>query len=129
TILVLRRHRVVEAAPIVPLDEDRRRVPELALADRVHERGDPRRSVVVRAVGMVRIVADGRDPRKVCELAVAYVGDKLPVRRDDVFPPVGPIVDMLDGLITGPRSTVAARSATVLARVKPPREFCFIKLV
>ena len=42
------RNVIVEAAPIVPLHEDRRRVPELALADRVDERRDPRRSVVRR---------------------------------------------------------------------------------
>ena len=120
---------VVQSAPIVPLHEDDGGVPEFALTDRVDERGDPRRPVSAGAVYVIGIVADRRDPREVRELAGPHVGDELPIRRDHVVLPIGPIVDVLHGLVRRPLATAAARKITVRAGVEAPREFGAVELV
>ena len=66
-----RRDVIVESTPIVPLHEYSGRVPELALADRIDERRDPRRSVPAPTADVIGIIADGRDPSKAGELAGA----------------------------------------------------------
>src|SRR5580693_5112944 len=117
---------IVEAAPVVPLDEDRGRIPELALANGVHERGDPRWPVAAETIHVIGVIADRRDPGEVRKLAFANVGDELPVRRDDIVLPIRTIVDVSDGLIARPEGCVAAGTASIAAGVEPPRKFRLI---
>ena len=52
-----RRDFVIEAAPIVPLNEDGRAVPKFAFADRVHQRRNPRGAglgAAARVIGVCR---------------------------------------------------------------------------
>ena len=62
---LLRGDVIVEAAPVVPDDDDRTRIPVRALADRVDDARDPRRvrRRTRRFAGMVRVVVRRNDPR------------------------------------------------------------------
>ena len=62
---------VVVAAPVVPDDEDCRRVPVLTLADCVDDRRHPVRTVVDTPASMVRIVTVGNHPAHLRQLHVS----------------------------------------------------------
>ena len=96
---------------------------------RIDQRRDPRRPESAGTVHVIGVVADGRDPGKVGELAGAHVGDELPIRRNDVFAPIGPVVNVLHGLIARPIAAVAARRRAVFARVEAPRKTRLIEFV
>ena len=84
-VFVRRRDVVVEAAPVVPLHEDRGRIPELALADGVDESGDPRRpvSAAARRRGR-RSSQSGVIQVKSASLPARDVGDERFLRDDHV---------------------------------------------
>ena len=61
------------AAPLVPVHEDCRRIPELALADRVDDGSDPMRAEIASASAVIGVGARGRNPRDVRQEAVPDV--------------------------------------------------------
>ena len=71
---------VVPASPVIPRNEDRRVIPIaavfvafFALADRIHDRGNPRRPPWSRTFRMVRIAAIGNYPADRTKAAAIYV--------------------------------------------------------
>ena len=59
-----------------------------AVAERVDDRGDPRRSGAIVQFSMVRALAIGDDPAHLSELSVEDVIEHLRLRNDDVGGPL-----------------------------------------
>src|SRR4051794_38045718 len=87
------RHVVVEAAPVVPGEEDRGRAPVRARHDRVDHPGHVRLPRADCAERMLRVVARRDDPRHGRQLAGDRVLPQLSVRND-----VAELVVVVDGL-------------------------------
>ena len=100
-VFVRRSDVIVEAAPIVPHDEDHRRVPKLALADGVDDRRDPLFAVGTVAARVVGVDVLRDHPRKGRQEAAVDVAQDRRVGEHDVLP-VGPVLDVIDGLKPDP---------------------------
>src|ERR1700722_15793795 len=111
------RHIVVPAAPVVPKNDDRRRVPVRAAADRIDDRGHPRGTGVVAAARMIRVLPIRRHPRDVGEPAALDVAQNPSLRRFYVLP-IAAVTDGPDRVELRPNLTpdLAQRRGVVTPR-------------
>src|SRR5580698_11198760 len=97
---------VVPATPIVPHHEDGRAVPVLAFADRVDDRGHPRRAAIASKARMIGIDLALHYTAESDELAQSRICQDLRLRSRDVSLPVRPLSYVGDRFERFPKSGV-----------------------
>src|ERR1700733_2496891 len=93
---------IVQAAPIIPDDDHRGRIPIAALADCIDDRCDPRWSGIGAVAGMVGVGRVRRYPGDAGELVFRNVGKDVVGRSRDVRLPFRTIANRMDRIEGAP---------------------------
>ena len=86
----------VFAPPVVPHDDDRGRIPILALPDRVNDASNPRRSRIRVSPRMVRVQRIGDNPRDRRQHTLPHGSEYPLLRNDDLLRPLRTVANRGD---------------------------------